>query len=189
MSRLFRRLRLFRRQEDGVIMTEFLLLLPILTWVFMALVIYWDAFRAINSAQKASYAVSDLVSRQSDDIDMNFLRGMEKVLDYLTSSNGDVALRVTSIQWNERLGEYTLIFSESPNDRQPQLTEEDINSPAFLAKLPIMANLDTVVLVETWTQYRPAFDVGIPISRFENFIITRPRLRRVCLAGVPCPGV
>ncbi|MFZ1482823.1 MAG: pilus assembly protein, partial [Paracoccaceae bacterium] len=66
MSALTRQIRRFRDQEDGLVMTEFLIMLPLLVWTFMALFIYWDAFRTINQAQKAAYSVSDVISRQSE---------------------------------------------------------------------------------------------------------------------------
>ena len=182
-------LRRFRRCEDGLVMTEFLILLPLLLWAFMALVIYWDAFRAVNSAQKASYAVADLVTRQSEDINRPFLRGMEQVMDYLTGAPGQVRLRVTSLQWNERSGQMVLLFSESPNNRMTALTGAEVNTAEFRAKIPAMHHMDTVVVVESLTAYRPGLNVGIMPTEFKSFIVTRPRLRRVCLLETPCAGV
>lgn len=182
-------LRRFRDEEDGLVMTEFLILLPLLLWAFMALVVYWDAFRTINAAQKASYAVSDLVSRQGEDIPRSFLTGMEDVMEYLTGTEGRVKMRITSLQWNETQQRMVLIFSESPHSRMVPLTAAEVNAANFRAKIPNMAHLDTVVVVETSMAYSPGFNVGIPFTNFENFIVTRPRLRRVCLVGTTCPGV
>ena len=44
MNALTRQMRRFRDQEDGLVMTEFLIMLPLLVWTFMALFVYWDAF-------------------------------------------------------------------------------------------------------------------------------------------------
>lgn len=185
-------LRRFARDEDGLVMTEFLILLPLLIWTFMALVVYWDAYRTINAAQKASYAISDLVSRQSN-IDRPFIRGMEKVMEGLLGTPNVVSMRITSLQWQENSdgsGQYLVLFSESPWSRKPPITVAAAQQ--LTDKIPIMSHGDTTVLVETWTNYRPGFDVGIPFTTFENFIVTRPRYqRRVCLSeqmATSCPS-
>ena len=117
MFKLKRRVTGFRDQEDGLVMTEFLILLPLLIWTFMALFVYWDAFRTINQSQKASFAVSDLLSRQSE-VDTSFISGMKTVMQYLTGET-DVRVRITSIQWLEPENEYYVLFSRSPGVISP----------------------------------------------------------------------
>ncbi|MCB6178911.1 hypothetical protein LHP98_12315 [Rhodobacter sp. Har01] len=183
MKFLARPLKRFSREEDGLVMTEFLIMLPLLVWTFMALFIYWDAFRTINQSQKAAYAVSDLVSRQSE-VDRPFIGGMEKVMEYLTNGKS-VRMRITSIQWDAIAEEYHVIFSESPGGEMPKLTASDVADMAD-DKIPIMASGDTVVIVETEVAYTPAFDVGITAHTFDNFIVTRPRYYvKVCLIEDP----
>lgn len=178
------RLRRFRDQEDGLVMTEFLIMLPLLIWTFMALFIYWDAFRTINQAQKASYAVSDLLSRQSE-VNLGFVNGMENVMEYLTGET-DVRVRITSFDWDEEDNEYRVFFSRSPGNKLAQLDATDLAD--MTGRIPAMADNDSVVLVETEVAYDPAFEVGIPNHTFDNFVITRPRYYlRVCLTEQPCP--
>ena len=186
MIRLTHRLRAFRDREDGLILTEFLILLPLLVWAFLALFVYWDAFRTINQAQKASYAISDLISRQKE-VDTNLVDGMRNVMQYLTSET-DVKVRVTSVQWMEAEKQYYVLFSRSPGGKLPALSKADVW--AMRSKIPAMSDRDSVVIVETLTAYSPAFDIGIPVSTFENFVVTRPRYyRRICLVGGgSCPA-
>lgn len=166
-------------------MTEFLIMLPLLVWTFMALFIYWDAFRTINQSQKASYAVSDLISRQGD-IDTTFVSGMKNVMQYLTAEP-DVKVRITSIQWLQPENRYYVLFSRSPGNQLPSLSANDVWN--MRSKIPTMSNRDSVVIVETVTAYDPAFEVGIPNHSFDNFVVTRPRYyRRVCLIQQPCPA-
>lgn len=184
MTILKRQIRRFRDQEDGLVMTEFLIMLPLLIWTFMALFIYWDAFRTINQSQKASYAVSDLISRQSD-INVSFIDGMKNVMQYLTGET-DVKLRITSIQWKEPENEYYVLFSRSPGGQLPALSKTDIWN--MRDRIPEMTDRDSVVIVESVVAYDPAFEVGIPNHSFDNFVVTRPRYyRRVCLIEQPCP--
>lgn len=186
MSILTRPFRRFLKEEDGLIMTEFLIMLPLLTWTFMAMFVYWDTFRTINEAQKASYAVSDLISRH-DSIDLPFIDGMEKVMEHLTGQS-DVKLRISSVQWDDVTEEYSLLFSRSPHNEMPVLTVTDIENLAD-TRIPTMAGGDSIVIVETEVAYQPGFDVGIPFTTFSNFIVTRPRGEsKICLVEQPCPS-
>ncbi|MEZ5796377.1 MAG: hypothetical protein R3D63_02050 [Paracoccaceae bacterium] len=182
------RLRRFRDDEDGLVLAEFLIMLPLLIWTFMALFIYWDAFRTINQAQKAAYAVSDLISRQSQ-IDMTFVNGMQTVTEYLLSNSPDVELRITSVEYDQETDKMYTVFSRSPGNRMPQLTDPDLNTPHFRDRIPVMADNSTVIIVESEVAYEPALNVGIVSQDIGNFIVTRPRYEiKICLVGAPCPS-
>lgn len=201
------RFRQFVRDENGLVMTEFLILLPLLIWAFMALVVYWDTFRTINEAQKASYAISDLMSRQSD-VDTNFLRGMETMFDYLLDHTDGIEMRITSIEWDEDADNYFVLFSYSPSGRMRGLDNNEINAAKFRSKIPVLADHESVIVVETRVAYSSLFRVpqdksytsiagheiftllklGVSDQTFSNLIVTRPRyFRRVCLISTPCP--
>ena len=59
-------IRAFAKDESGILLAETLILLPLLIWAFLALFVYWDAFRTINVSQKAAYSIADLMSRQGE---------------------------------------------------------------------------------------------------------------------------
>lgn len=187
MRALKHQLRRFRDQEDGLVMTEFLIMLPLLVWTFMALFIYWDAFRTINEAQKAAYSVSDLISRQST-IDAAWVDGMQSTTEYLMSRAPNVRMRITSVKYKEADDSYYVLFSRSPGNKMPQLNSAGVK--AMQDRIPIMADQNSVVIVETEVSYDPAFNVGIPDHTFDNFIVTRPRNDlQVCFVGLPCPAL
>lgn len=189
MKPLFKPFRRFAKDEDGLVMTEFLILLPLLVWTFMALFIYWDAFRTINQAQKAAYSVSDLISRQGEDIPPGFIDGMQTVTEYLMNDSPNVSIRVTSFDYNAVTDEQRVLFSRSPGNKMTPLTSALLNASAYRDRIPVMAPGDSLVLVETEVLYDPAFEVGISNHTFDNFIVTRPRtVRRVCLTTNPCPA-
>lgn len=195
----------FMRSEDGTVMAEFLILLPLLLWCFMALFVYWDAFRTINEGQKASYAVADLLTRQAN-VSRNFVGGMDDLIAWLLATPvSRVSVRVTSIQWDEGNNRFLLLMSESPGNKMPALTQAHINTPGFKSRIPAMADADTVIVVETDITYRPPFlvddgtytnqnnaervyllSLNIPAQSFTNFIVTRPRNFRLCLIESPC---
>ncbi len=185
MNALKRQIRRFRSEEDGLVMTEFLIMLPLLVWTFMALFIYWDAFRTINMAQKAAYSVSDVISRQSD-ITPGFVNGMQSMTDYLMADSPDVTLRITSVEYDQQPNQHRVLFSMSPGNKLPALNNGSLTP--LIPRIPIMADNDSIVIVEASVAYQPGFDVGIVAQTFNSFVVTRPRYaRRVCLTTNPCP--
>lgn len=203
MLRFRKSVRNFLKDESGVLLAEALILLPLLVWGFLALVVYWDVFRTINVTQKAAYSISDMISRQGV-ITNQFVDGLENVLSFLTPGAPASRMRVTSIEFDEGTNNqaawdaddsFILLFSRSPGDKVPAHTSVTINETAFRNRIPVMSDLESVVIVETWVDYEPDFDVGVlnmapglTDQTFTQFIVTRPRnWRRVCLDGA-VPG-
>jgi len=189
MQRLRQSLRAFARDESGVILAEFLILLPLVIWGLLALVVYWDVFRTINVTQKAAYSISDLLSRQ-EVVTTNFVEGLQDVLTFLTPGVEASRMRITSFEYDASDDEFDLLFSCSPRDLVAPHTETTLE--ALRPNIPIMDDLDSMLLVETWVDYQPDFDIGIlNVTQslegltMTQFIMTRPRHRRVCLAGPP----
>ena len=202
MSSFGHGVRAFLKDESGVILAEVLILLPILIWGFIALVVYWDLFRVMNVSQKAAYSIADLVSRQKTEVSEDFIKGLPKLLGFLTSDAAGSRLRITSLQMVEGPNtppnpvfdandDFCLLFSRSsdPSDLSIKpYTQADLKSLA--PQIPNMDELESVVSVETWVDYAPAFDTGVlnvapgvSDQTFYQFIVTRPRIRRVRLAG------
>jgi Flp pilus assembly protein TadG len=181
-----RALRRFRDDESGLIMAEFIVTLPMLIWVFMALFAYWDVFRSMNTAQKAAYAISDLISRQNNDLPLSYLDGMQSVMEYLLPTTLSAQMRFTSVKWSTANNQFEVIWSRSPGNAMPQLTTASLQ--AVKAQIPIMAATDTVMLVETSVPYTPVFNIGLaPNYKLDEFIVTRPRfLNKICLQGASC---
>ncbi len=186
MTSFMHALRDFRDDESGLIMAEFVIILPPLVWALMAFTAYWDVFRSMNTAQKAGYAISDLISRQNNDIPLVFLDGMQTVMEYLLPQTQSAKMRFTSVKWSTPNNRFEVIWSRSPNGAMAQLTTASLQS--YASKIPIMAATDTVVIVETSVPYTPVFDVGLaPNYTLDEFIVTRPRfLTKICLQGVSC---
>ncbi len=182
----------FGRNESGTVLTETIMILPILIWAYLGLFTYWDAYRSLNVTQKASYTVADMISR-FDTIDPNsFLPGLKKVMTYLIDNNETADLRVTAVTWNDTRRQFEVIWSRTTNARSyPTLTTSTLQAKA--AKIPTTVAGDWTVIVETWVEFVPAFDLSsIPFASalsddpFYQFIATRPRAGRTCLTNVTC---
>lgn len=186
--------RRFLRDERGSVLLEFLLFLPILVWAMVAMVVFWDVFRTINTAQKAAYSVSDLISRQEDNLTDSFVDGMQEVFNYLMLGTAqDSRLRITSLYYDQTTDSYKLIFSVSPDNKVPAYTEQDLQQ--LKDRIPILNDKDSVVIVETMVAYTPPFNTGIfniadalGSNIFNEFVVTPPRFRNaICLQASGCP--
>ncbi len=192
----------FLRDEDGLVMVEGLLMMPLMIWALVAMFIYWDVFRTINVTQKASYGIADLLSRQKAELTPTFTDGLQKVINFLTPGGHDVKMRITSLECvgtvvgtvttgcNATDGSYKLLFSRSPAGKVPyQLTQADIQAWKA-AKIPILNNGESVFVLETTVDFKAqlqtvlmGFLVGVEDNTFGSFIVTRPRNRRLCMQG------
>jgi hypothetical protein len=199
MRMLKHRLALFLRDEDGLILVEGLITLPILIWAMVAMFVYWDVFRTININQKAAYSVADLLSRQRETIPTNFANGLQNIIEFLTPVGHPVKMRITSFQCNAPTGakvcnagsgSYTWLFSVSPGNKVPGLTSAQIQ-PWKGTKIPTLNNLESVFVVESTIEFKSQLPmvlagllIGVEDQTFGEFIVTRPRHRRLCLQGV-----
>jgi hypothetical protein len=155
-------------------------------------------YRTINISQKAAYSIADLMSRQVV-VTPTFIDGLQEVLAFLTPGTESQRMRITSFEFDEGTNNqpgwdgddsYVLLFSRSPGGAvipYTQATLQDLNP-----NIPEMDDLDSMVLVETGVDFTPDFDTGVLAfgptldeQSFSQFIVTRPRTRRVCLDGSP----
>lgn len=188
----------FLRQEDGLVLVEGLLTMPLVIWALVAMFIYWDVFRTINVTQKAAYSVADLLSRQKADINTTYLNGLQDVVDFLTPGGHPVAVRITSLECvaptapgvcNSSGGSYKRLFSKSPDNKVAELTEADIQ-PWKGTRIATLSHGESVFVVETQVDFKAQLQtvlmgllVGVQDQSFGEFIVTRPRNRRLCLQG------
>ena len=179
----------FLRDEGASVVAEAVIVLPLLLWAYIALFVYWDAFRSMNTVQKAAYTLSDMISRDQNrnGITSAYIDGMKQVMNYLIDENQDPHLRVSSIYWSNTNNRFEVQWSRSPNNQMTPMTTALLQG--FSNAIPTMAAGDTVILVETEVDYVPAFNVGMPNQVFRQFIVTRPRFRTCILMDgqVGCP--
>jgi hypothetical protein len=165
--------RRFAQNEGGSVVAETVIVLPILLWSYLALFVYWDSFRSLNTAQKASYTISDMISREMRVFPSSYVDGLRNVMEYLLDSDQDVKLRVTSITYDETDARFEVLWSYSPGNALPQLTTATLLS--LKDRIPNMSDADFATIVETQVPYAPMFNVGMADQILQQFIITRPR--------------
>jgi Flp pilus assembly protein TadG len=186
MQRITRFLKDFRREESGSVVAEALITLPLLIWAFMAMFVYWDAFRSVNVSQKAAYNIADLLSRQAE-VDNRFLDGMQSILTYMTPPEQNARIRMTSVQYIEADDRFIVLWSRSPGNAMPALNDITVESQDFKNRIPQMSDGHSVVIVETEMDYNPPFEAGLSERTLAEFVVTRPRFYlRICLVS-GCP--
>ena len=168
------RLRQFRDDESAFISIEAILIMPLLMWVFMALFVYWDAFRAENTSVKASFVLADMISRENQAVNAAYVNGMHSVFRFMVDTQEDTWIRVTSVQFRQSDNSYQVLWSRTTN-----ATRAPIHTTATMAvnrpRLPNLADTDTVIVVETWRRFTPPFTVGLSRRTFDEFSVMRPR--------------
>lgn len=162
------------RDERGSVAIEAVLIMPILMAMYVASFTWFDAFRNKTSAMKATYAVSDIISRQ-ETIDTPYLEGLRDTLDQLVISAAEAKMRVSLIHYDDDSSEdnkYRVIWSWSSHDK-PELTQANIDGDT--SWIPLMGDDEAVVVTESFVFYQPGFRVGISEQVWENVMVTRPR--------------
>ncbi len=188
MLRFPSKLRKFWRSESGVMVAEAVIVLPLLIWAYMALFVYWDAFRSVNTSQKAAYVISDTISREQQTLPANYVTGMRDLMRFLMKSDGGVRIRVSVITWSQQNNRFEVDWSRSPDGAFPLLTTASVNQVAIAGRIPQMADGARSVVVETEVDYHAAFNVGITDKTLKQFIVTRVRFPpKLCITGAVCP--
>jgi hypothetical protein len=177
----------FQDDESGVIAIELLLVIPILVWALLSTLVYFDAFKAESISTRMSMTIADMFSRETD-VDWTYIRGAHELLDALSNSENPPDLRVTSYRFNGNTNRYVRVWSREVGSYYSRHTTTTLR--AQIDRLPILADGDRAILVETHTEYSAPFSIGIgPFLEtdlddftFDTFTTIRPRYSQdVCL--------
>lgn len=173
-------LRRFRNEENGSMSVELVLVVPVLTWALLSTLVYFDTFRAEAISTRATLTLADMYSRETDVITPGYLNSTRSVLRVLTSAEDNPDFRVTVYRYEESTDRFRVVWSRnrglSPNRNNARLAE-------VADQLPMMADGDRAILLETRTEYEPPFSVGLGILpgtnletlEFETLITISPR--------------
>jgi Flp pilus assembly protein TadG len=164
----------FKRDDDGSVAIETVILVPMLFWVFLSTLSIFHAYRQHAISQKAGYTIADMISRETEPIDRPFMIGAQKVFQFLSLSElQDTTLRVSVAKYDLTDNKYEMLWSKVQGNAKVELTDAGV--AALGDRLPIMKNDEQIIIVETWIDYDPPFDTGLATHDVVNFIFTRPR--------------
>lgn len=186
MQTLIKFARRFRDDEHGVIAVEFVLVVPILVWVFLSTFVYFDVYRVQTNALRATITIAEIFSRE-DIVDAGFVDTAEAVLKALTYEEANPDLRVT-VYHQQADGDFRIVWSENRNMDGGPLGDNQIDTLGKSGRLPPMDPFDHAVFLETRTEYDAPFNIGLgPFvitnledRTFTNDMVIRPRGPRLC---------
>ena len=156
---------------------EAVIILPALIAIYAGSFVFFDAARTDTLAMKATYTISDILSRE-EEIDEPFLEGLTSLMTFLVPMEAAPKVRVSLITYNDDAPEsnkYRVEWSyANAGSNLGKLTQTDLDNDT--AWIPIMGDDETVVVTESYVLYSPVFDVGWAApSVFKNIMVTRPR--------------
>lgn len=192
MRNVLKHIKNFARRDDGVIATEAAIILPLLFWAVAAMAIYFDIVRTKSATVKAAYTLSDMLSRETNAITPDYLDAAARLYDDLVlaptsaaDEDGNVptysSLRVSVVTWDEDTSNFTLNWSQVRGDEFDVLEEGEVNLMAD--NLPVMADADTLIILETSMPYHQPFEfggddstkIGLGGTGLGTYTFTRPR--------------
>lgn len=122
-------MRRYRSDNRGTMSVELVLILPVLFWGYVAMMVFYDAYRARMEAQSAALHVADLISRTAVPVTDAYFEGLNDVYDFLTSRNRETRLRISSLMWVVDNGEEDVAISWSYGTRGlPSLVDLSLGS-------------------------------------------------------------
>lgn len=184
-------MRHFRQDETGTVAIELVLVVPMLTWALLSTLVYFDVYRAESISNRASLTLADMISREQNDVDLEYVSNMRKVLQVLTDADDNPDIRVTLYRYRAVDDQYLVVWSENFGFAAP-LTDVDL--VGLRGRLPLLADENRTILIETRTAYSAPFSTGMgPFAGtrlddldFTTFTVISPRfLSTICFDPTP----
>lgn len=172
IGRAVRRFAAERRGTSGI---EFALIAPILLLLLLGGTTVFTLVRDSRTAERATYTVSDLLSRSTTKPDLKASHAL--FLAITRHAAADVRFRVTSVK--KVKDKMVIDWSRA---QAPQAPLADL--APLSAKLPVVADGDSILLVETSLTSRPLFSyLGLTNQTFAYLSANRPRF----VPALPAP--
>ena len=167
-------LRRFRQSEMGSFTVEAVVIFPLLVWSYTAMFVFWDAFKTQNINLKATYTIADMISREQRTIDQNYLDGARTIYAFLSSGNENHRLRVSVVR--NRVDEFG---NEFLSLEWSQVSGEGVTGYTDISQvesiIPMLAVNDSIIVVTTFTDWRPLFNAGLSPMMLTETSVTAPR--------------
>lgn len=170
----------FFRDTKGDASLEAIIILPALLVIFAISWLYFDVMRQQAINQKANYTIGDIISRETEILDDDYIDNARNLLFHLAQAQGDdIDLRISVVQYDKNgdgesygNGSYTLVWSSARGDWSA-LSQSDMTT--YQPHLPILAVGDQTILVETRDWYQPIVQLANDGFDIETYSFTRPR--------------
>lgn len=187
-----RALRRFRKSEQGTVTMETVIMLPFLVGLLVFGYQFFDMFHFKSVREKATYTISDILSRETSVVDATYIDNTKVLFDAITGDNGNNQLRTSVVRYHkyapDNIDEFELRWSEVRGTGELQkLTTADVKEAH--ATFPTMTNGQDLIMVET----RSIYDANLPFGVAKDTPITTRMFMslrfgaQLCYVGVCTP--
>ncbi len=181
------RLAAFREDERASLSIETVVIFPLLLWVYLAMFVFFDAFRSQSLSDKAAYTIADLISREDHFVTNTYLDTVYSIHGALARSHERTQMRISMVRYQESQDRYRRVWSRNRGG-MGNLNNAMLRTSEYRDRLPVVPNGEKFVLVETATAWRAPFNLdwlmswissgpheGAEEIEFRTFTVTRPR--------------
>lgn len=179
----FDRLRALIAREDGSISVEAIFVTPFLVWAYLTGFVYFHAFKTQSLNDTATFAIADVLSRQTEMVNSSYLDALWSSHRALTFSRLDTRIRVTQVEFDESANRFYVIWSIVQGTGWSELTDGDLVPDGDVdSKLPFVSDNERLIVVEAQLPYEPAMNVGLDALVFHSITPIRSRYApKLCL--------
>jgi hypothetical protein len=183
-GRLFRKIAQsrFARREDGSIVIDSFSAIMLLSLGATAFYTFWEAYQVENRVDKATYTISDLISRQrGTTLTRPFLDGMERTAEFLMHGDHNAVIRFSQVRRTSGVatdtGGLTIDWSYSPCGARTALTTATIS--AIRNRLPLIDLGASLIVVELEVSHNMGLnEVGFGTINYRGFLSSLPRFEQ-----------
>ncbi|RYH03585.1 hypothetical protein EU805_07705 [Salipiger sp. IMCC34102] len=178
--------------EEGSVTLELLLMTPILSFAAFGMLVLFDAQRSQSLDLKAAITVADMLSRERDVVDDTYIDSAWALQKLVNLHDKTPDLRISLLRYHTRdevdesrevEPHFHVVWSEVRGGALSPLADADMAD--YLPRLPVMANEDRLIVVETQIDYEQPFDIGLNETKFNAFTFAGPRHVKVCFNNTP----
>lgn len=159
-ARLNSRLARFRDDTRGTVTVEMVMTLPLLIWALTATYQYFDLYRYHAVRDKATYTVTDMLSREQAPVTGGYLTGARDLFNAISNDDSDAQLRISVVSYDQENERYSVVWSRI-RGTGPMQRLDNSNVRSGDISLPQMIDGQQIVLVESHSAYDPLFRVGL----------------------------
>ncbi len=167
-----KRMRSFRDDTTGSVAIEAVIITPVLFTAFLSVIVFFDMYQKNASAEKAAFTISDMLSRETTAVNQDYLDSALDLFTELASSDHPSSLRVSVLTYTKRGNKYRLDWSKSSGGATV-LKSGDLAE--FTPNVPVLVPGERLIVVETFSTFDPAFNVGLGSQEVSTLVFTRPR--------------
>lgn len=156
-ARMKERIGAFREATDGVFTIEMIITLPFLFWMITTSYELYEMHRFKSARIKASYTVSDMLSREMLPVNDAYIDTVKTLFDGYTRDQGDNQIRVSVVSYEAVPDRYVVRWSETRGDGpMAPLTDAEVGTAHN--ELPVLQGGQELIIVESAAEYEPVLE-------------------------------